>query len=67
MGKWDGAFRDRGDIHGAMGLNPWIEMKKRIGNMNVWQDFYLYDYPCNSDECNNCTEPWYSENIKSEL
>lgn len=43
MGKWDGAFRDRGDIHGAMGLSPWTEMKKRIGNMNVWQDFYLYD------------------------
>ncbi len=64
MGKWDGAFRNRGDIHGAMGLSPWTEMKKRIGNMNVWQDFYLYDYPCNENSTETvCQGDWRSTNI----
>jgi hypothetical protein len=64
MGKYDGAFRNRDDIHGAMGLSPWAEMKKRIGNMNVWQDFYLYDYPCNENSTESiCQGDWRSINI----
>ncbi len=45
MGKWDGAFSNRADPNGTYHLSPWKEMKKRIGNMNVWQDIYMFDYP----------------------
>ena len=64
MGKWGGAFGDPSNPIGIYRLSPWKEMKKRIGDMNVWQDAYYLDSPWNDTLCNNCTEPWYSENIK---
>lgn len=64
MGRWDGVWRDQNDVHGTMGLSPWSEMKKRIGNMNIWQDFYLYDYPCNENSTYPvCQGDWRSTNI----
>lgn len=64
MGKWDGVWENSDNPFGTYHLSPWKEMKKRIGNINIWQDVYYLDYPWNSTVCTNCTEPWYSENIK---
>ena len=52
MGMWGGAYDNPGDPIGIYKLSPWKEMKKRIGDMNVWQDLYLYDYPCNENSRN---------------
>lgn len=67
MGKWDGVFNHRNDKFGTYHLSPWNEMKKRIGNMNVWQDAYYLDYPYRynyggSDTACNCTD-YRVENI----
>ncbi|MDX9710892.1 MAG: right-handed parallel beta-helix repeat-containing protein [Ignavibacteriaceae bacterium] len=67
MGMWDGAYGNRKDPNGTYHLFPWQEMKKRIGNMNVWQDYYLYDYPCDESAVINypgvCYDDWRSLNI----
>lgn len=64
MGKWSGLYNHPNDPHGTYHLSPWVEMKKRIGEINIWQDIYYLDYPWSESSCINCTEPWYSENIK---
>ncbi len=64
MGRWDGVWENRNNIFGTYHLSPWSEMKKRIGNMNIWQDAYYLDYPWNDTSCINCTEPWYGQNIR---
>ncbi len=53
MGKWDGRYNQINDPWGTYHLSPWKEMKKRIGDVNVWQDFYYFDYPY----CIDCPIP----------
>ena len=66
MGKWDGAFSNRADPNGTYHLSPWKEMKKRIGNMNVWQDIYMFDYPYQENGLYDPPpgETWQEANIR---
>lgn len=66
MGKWDGAFSNREDPNGTYHLSPWKEMKKRIGNMNVWQDIYMFDYPYQENGLYDPPpgETWQEANIR---
>jgi hypothetical protein len=46
---WDGAYQNRDDTLGAMGLIPWEEFGKRAGRINLTQNSYLFDLPCNEN------------------
>lgn len=67
MGRWDGVWENKLNPFGVMHLSPWKEFKKRVGEMNVWQNAYMYDIPYKSnygpgDSC-NC-EDFRTENIE---
>src|SRR5690554_1526431 len=46
---WDGSFNNRNDTLGAMGLIPWEEFGKRVDRINLTQNSYLFDLPCNEN------------------
>ncbi len=49
---WDGAYESRGNNLGAMGLIPWEEFAKRTDRINLTQNSYLFDLPCNESNSN---------------
>lgn len=63
MGSWSGTWENPLNQFGTMRLSKWKELKKRVGRMNVWQDFYMYDYPY-CDTCAYSPPDWKSENIR---
>ncbi len=59
MGGWSGTWENPNNKFGTMHLSQWKEFKKRVGRANIWQDFYMYDYPY----CDTCSiQPPYGEN-----
>ncbi|KAB2853167.1 MAG: hypothetical protein F9K42_00735, partial [Ignavibacterium sp.] len=68
MGFWDAAFESRNNEFGAMSLNPWEEFYKRIGMVNIIQNAYLYDLPCNDSVVSIypdlCSGDWRDTNIR---
>ncbi|HRQ55166.1 MAG TPA: hypothetical protein PL018_12975, partial [Ignavibacteriaceae bacterium] len=42
---WNGTYSHPKDI-GAMGMNKYVEMKKRIGDVSIIQNAYFFDIPC---------------------
>lgn len=63
MGSWSGTWENPNNQFGTMHLSKWKELKKRVGRINVWQDFYMYDYPY-CDTCAYSPTDWKSENIR---
>ena len=49
MSHWDGVWENKNNPFGVMGLSPWDEFEKRVGNMNVCQNAYMYDIPYKND------------------
>ncbi|MDY0082061.1 MAG: right-handed parallel beta-helix repeat-containing protein [Ignavibacteriaceae bacterium] len=68
MGHWSGTWENPGNEFGTMKLSPWSEMKKRIGDMNIWQNIYMYDYPYQDNYTYDISwlqeTDWRSANIK---
>lgn len=64
---WDGAYESRNNKFGAMKLIPWEEFGKRVGRVNVIQNSYLFDLPCNDDAAvlhpSICSGDWRNTNI----
>ncbi|HSL89469.1 MAG TPA: hypothetical protein VK870_09215 [Ignavibacteriaceae bacterium] len=65
MGRWDGRWNQRDDPFGAMGLSPWTEMKKRVGQVNIIQNAYMFDAPCSPDTPPEYTACWTGEDYRS--
>ncbi|OQY74414.1 MAG: hypothetical protein B6D44_04320 [Ignavibacteriales bacterium UTCHB2] len=64
---WDGAYESRNNKFGAMKLIPWEEFGKRVGRVNVIQNSYLFDLPCNDSAAiwfpSVCSGDWRNTNI----
>ena len=61
---WAGTYSHPNDF-GAMGLNKYEEMKLRIGDINIIQNAYMFDIPCNSENWSEYSKCNTGEDIRS--
>jgi tetratricopeptide (TPR) repeat protein len=65
MGSYSGAWNEFTNPYGVMHLSKWQEFKKRVGNVPIIQNAYLFDTPCSADSPPEHSICWTGEGYKA--